>query len=193
MYPITISIDIGITVGCNVCIFHSSIYMKRIEEQFSKAYDEYSKGILRHIYFRVSNWNVAEDITQETFFKAWRSIASQGSGVKIKSFKAFFYKIANNLTIDYYRGKYKQTVSLEDIKEKELTYEATQEKEIQCVIEKNEMKKYLSLLKDEYRQMLLYRYMDDLSIKEIAGITGKSPNNIRVIRSEEHTSELQSH
>ena len=152
-----------------------------MEEQFSQAYDQYSAGILRHIYFRVSDLNVAEDLTQETFFKAWRNIASQDSDSLIKNFKAFFYKIANNLIIDHYRGKYKQTVSLEDIKEKELAYEASQEKEIERAFEKEEIEKHLSLLKDEYRQMLLYRYMDELSIKEVADITGKSLNNIRVI------------
>lgn len=158
--------------------------MKGIEEQFSKAYDQYAAGILRHIYFRVSDWNVAQDLTQETFFKAWRNIAPQGSDVKIKSFKAFFYKIASNLIIDYYRSKSRNVLSLDEMEEvyqKEMACEPTQEKEAERVFQRREIEKHLSLLKDEYRQMLIYRHIDDLSIKEIANITGKTPNNVRVI------------
>lgn len=152
----------------------------KAEEQFTQAYDTYSEAILRHIYFRVSDRNVAEDLTQETFFKAWRHIASS-KGVEIKSFKAFFYKIANNLIIDHYRQKPRATISLENIPEKEMAYEAEQEKEAERAIEKGVIERHLSELKDEYRQILLYRYVDDLSIKEIGDITGKSPNNIGVM------------
>lgn len=41
-----------------------------VENEFLRAYDKYSKAVLRHIYFRVSDWETAQDINQETFFKS---------------------------------------------------------------------------------------------------------------------------
>ena len=149
------------------------------EEEFTKAYDTYAVPILRHISFRVSNKDVAQDLTQETFFRAWRFISSKEGAVKIKSFKAFLYRIANNLVIDYYRKK-KETVSLEDIQQKELIVQALQEEEAEARIEKAVMEKHLAELKDEYRQILLYRYVDDLSVSEISEMMGKTKDNVSV-------------
>lgn len=149
------------------------------KEEFTKAYDTYAAPILRHITFRVSNEAIAQDLTQETFFRAWRFISSKNGAIKIKSFKAFLYRIANNLVIDYYRKK-KETISLEDIQEKELIVQARQEEEVEARIEKAAMEKHLDELKDEYRQILLYRYVDDLSVSEISEIIGKTKDNVSV-------------
>jgi RNA polymerase sigma-70 factor (ECF subfamily) len=149
------------------------------EKIFIKAYDKYAEKILRHIYFRVNDMDLAQDIIQETFFRTWRYISS--SDTEIENLKNFLYRVANNLIIDYYRKKYKQPISIEDISEKEIIYEPDQEKQAEQRISKNAAEKYLAEVKEEYRQILIYRYVDDLSIKEISEITGKTPNNIGVI------------
>ena len=95
--------------------------MMRIEENFLKTYDKYASSIFRHIFFRVSDKNLAEDLTQETFFKAWRHVVGNKKR-EIENFKAFFYKIANNLIIDYYRRKSRMPANIDDIPEKELEY-----------------------------------------------------------------------
>jgi len=151
------------------------------EKQFINAYDEYSEAILRHISFRVNRREKAEDIAQDTFLKAWKYIVSAEKKVVIKNMKAFLYTIANNLVIDHYRQKYKQTISIDDVEEKEFRMESDQEKNAERSINKEIVEEHLSELKEEYRDMLVYRYIDDLSIKEIEEITGKSSNNIRVI------------
>lgn len=154
--------------------------MERVEEEFLRAYDNYASMILRHIYFRVSDKSLAEDLTQETFFKAWRAIISNDYKKK-SSFKSFLYKIANNLVIDYYRQKSKKYISLEEIEEKSMAYEARQKDEINAAFDKKMIERYLSELDENERQILLYRYVDDLKVKEISEITGKTPNNISVI------------
>ena len=151
------------------------------EKQFIKAYDEYSEALLRHISFRVSRREIAEDIAQDTFLRAWKYIATAEKKVVIKNIKAFLYTIANNLVIDHYRQKYKQTISIDDIEEKELRMESDQEKYAERYINKEIIETHVSALKDEYKEMIIFRYIDDLSIKEIEEITGKSSNNIRVI------------
>ena len=156
--------------------------MEMVHQKFEEAYQEYAEGILRHIYFRVSNWQTAEDLTQETFFKAWRSIAL-GKVVEINNFKAFFYKIANNLIIDYYRGK-KEEVSLEGMEEEAeniAVVKEEQEHEVDLGIEKGKLEQYLSELKDEYKQVLVMRFINDMSIKEISQVTNKTRGNVRIL------------
>lgn len=144
-----------------------------------EAYDKCATPIFRHIFFRVSDKNLAEDLTQETFFKAWRHIAGN-ENEKIENFKAFFYKIANNLIIDHYRRKSKMPVNIDDIPKKEFASESAEEKAADK-IEKDIILKSLEEIGDEYRRILLCRYVDGLSIKEISAITGKTRGNVSVI------------
>lgn len=158
--------------------------MNSIKDEFEKAYKDHSRSILRHAYFRVSNQEIAEDLTQETFFKAWRYIADGKSG-EIKNFKAFLYKILNNTIIDFYRTK-RDIYSLEDIfkenKESDiLNLEYDKKETIDKELDQEELYKYLSELKDEYREILIMRYIDDLSINEISKVLNKSNGNIRII------------
>ena len=155
--------------------------MEEMKKQFEKSYDEYAPNILRHTYFRVRDKETAEDLVQEMFFKAWRSIVND-SNSDINNIKAFLYKILNNIIIDYYRTR-KETYSLEQVvedKEDIIIEENKEEQRIDDEIELTQLKKYLSEIKEEYREILIMKYLDDLSIGEISKITNKSQVNIRV-------------
>lgn len=149
------------------------------KEEFLRAYDKYAKSIVRHIYFRVNDWDVAEDLTQETFFKTWRYVVEGES--EIKNFKTFFYTVARNLIIDHYRSRSKQSISLDDVKESDVAVPASQVEEVGISFDMDTVKSKLKYLKKEYKEILLYRYVDDLRVKEIAKITSKSESNISVI------------
>lgn len=150
------------------------------KKQFEKAYEEHARGILRHAYFKVKDKEAAEDMVQETFFKAWRNIVDEEG--EIKNIRAFLYKILNNTIIDYYRTK-KETYSLEQSFEENENLaieENTDEKRLDDEMDNLKLKKYLSEIKEEYREILIMKYMDDLSINEISKITNRSPVNVRV-------------
>ena len=153
--------------------------MMRIEENFLEAYDKYAPSIFRHIFFRVSDRNLAEDLTQETFFKAWRHVVGNKNR-EIENFKAFFYKIANNLIIDYYRRKSRMPANIDDIPEKEFAIESM-ERKVADDFEKDIIIRSLEEIGDEYRRIILCRYVDGLSIKEISEITGKTRGNVSVM------------
>ena len=156
--------------------------MMQIEEKFLKAHDEYAASILRHISFRVSDEMLAQDLTQETFFKAWKYVQQSGGQLKeINNIKAFLYKVANNLIIDHYRGKKRFFLSHNSFNEDELVFEPKQKKEAEISIEMEIVERALMGMDEEYRQIILYRYIDELSVKEIANITKKTANNISVI------------
>ena len=85
-------------------------------EVFAELYDENYPKIFGYILKRVANFEIAQDITSETFFKTlkklwqfrWRNIP----------FSAWLYKIANNEIANYYR-KNRYLVSLEILRDEQ--------------------------------------------------------------------------
>ncbi len=150
-----------------------------VKNAFLSAYDEYAAGILRHIYLRVNSKEVSEDLTQETFFKAWDNIMKNGT--EVRNYKTFLFRIANNLIIDYYRRKAKPVVPIDSINPDESSVAAKQSEEAENNINKSLIEEFLLELSDEHRQIIIFRYVNDFSVKEISDMTGRSKNSINVI------------
>ncbi len=146
-----------------------------LEEKFLASYDLYAPALLRHIFFRVNDSDLAEELVQETFFKAWRHLALKNED--IKNPKAFLYRIADNLIIDSYRKKPTRPLSLEELEKEPVFKEEAREKKLDFEF----LVRFLNLLNEEQKRVLLLRFVDNLSISEISRITGKTANNIRVI------------
>lgn len=145
---------------------------------FLEAYDKYGEQIMRHISFRVSNNKEAQDIFQETFLRTWKSLVNEQ---RIENIRAFLYMVARNLIIDYYRKKSRTNISLEDLGAQEpFSNDVSERTSNKLEVEK--IKSAIeSLETDDEREIVYMRYVDDLSVKEIAAMTEKTPNNIRVI------------
>ncbi|MDP3697721.1 MAG: RNA polymerase sigma factor [Candidatus Taylorbacteria bacterium] len=146
-----------------------------IMERFTKAYEELSDAIFRHCWFKIGDREKAKDLMQDTFTKSWQYIAE---GATVNNFKSFLYRVANNLIIDEYRKK------------KELSLDRLQEDGFEPGFDdrhKNENRidaqfaiSAINQLDEKYREVILMRYIDELSPKEIAEITGESENNVSV-------------
>ena len=145
-------------------------------EAFGLLFDKYSKKIYRFIYFKVSNPEIAEDITSQCFLRVWEQI---GTEQKIRKFQSWLYRVARNLVIDYYRSRQKEELpliySIEQLESELPNINADQELDLK------QLEKLLFTLKSEVREIITLRYIEELSIKEIAKIVDKSPANVRVI------------
>ena len=73
-----------------------------MSSDFNKLYRERVDSIYRFVFFKVSDKDLAWDITQECFLKMWRQIQD---GAEVKNSNALLYAIARNLVIDYWRQK----------------------------------------------------------------------------------------
>lgn len=142
---------------------------------FFKVYDELSDAIFRHCYFRVFDREKAKELMQESFTKTWEKIAA---GDIIENPRAFIYKVANNLIIDESRKK--KTTSLEAMQEEGFDVSFDERGRAEKVMEGKKIIKIAKALDPKYRDVVLFRYIDDLSPKEIAEITGESENNVSV-------------
>lgn len=147
-------------------------------EAFGQFYDLYVTRIYRFIFFKVNSVADAQDITSEVFLKLWQYIKE---GKEIRNFNAFTYMIARNLVIDFYRqnNKKEDPLSDEHIKipdeQKDILRQEIMNAEL------SEALKGIENLKDEYKEVIILRYLDELSLSEIASIVGKSNGAVRVL------------
>ncbi len=156
---------------------------KQDQESFAQIYDLFVEKIYRFIYFKVSNQEEAQDLTSEVFLKAWN--ASQEAGQVIGStLPAFLYKIARNVVIDHYRQK-KLDASLDamlEIGEDPIT-DLELDTKFDLKLDLATLEAAMAQLKDEYREIIVMRYIDELSTTEIADVLGKTKGNVRVLQS----------
>ena len=166
------------------------------EQAYLEAFDEFADALFRHAYFRLSERERALDLTQETFIKTWEYIRA---GNEIRSWKSFLYRILNNLIIDEYRKK--KTESLDALAEvdpvRAEVYVATDsraEKEdrldSELLIEK--IRTYIPRLSPEEQGAITLRYIDGLTLSEIARLEGTTQNviSVRIHRGIEHLKKL---
>jgi RNA polymerase sigma-70 factor (ECF subfamily) len=152
------------------------------QEAFLKAYDLYSNQLFRFIYFKINNREEAQDLTSAVFLKAWNYLQTS-EDVEEKTLGALFYKIARNAIIDYYRANFK--TSNYSIDDPELKIDLPDRKsdpanQTETILISEKVQKKLQLLKDEYREIILLKYTEELSTSEIAKITGKTRGNVRI-------------
>lgn len=140
---------------------------------FAKLYDEYATKIQRFVYFKVSDRESTQDITNEVFIKILNYLADGG---QINNFQSFLYRTARNLIIDFYRTR-RPSEPLEQAGEIIIKTDFDQNIDQKIIIEN--VKKYLGNLKPEYQEAVLLRFFDDLSIPEIAEVIDESEANVR--------------
>lgn len=146
--------------------------MPASQEQFTAAYDEYADAIYRHCYYRVSDKEQAEELMHDTFLRAW-DFAQKGA--EIENMRAFLYKIANNLIINWYKKK--KSDSLDAMMEAGFDV-ATDDMTAEEMDRERTLRTLLNALDPENRQMLVMRYIDELGTSEIAKIMDLSENAV---------------
>lgn len=153
--------------------------MANPKKKFSKYYNKYIVKIYRFVYFKVDSQETAQDITAEVFLRCWTSINETDKD--IENMSAFLYQIARNLIIDFYRKKEKtKTIDIEncpDIKDTKIDLE----KNALLTSEVNRIKKALANIKEDYQDVIIWHYLDDLSIKETAKLLERTEEATRVL------------
>jgi len=151
--------------------------MNREQKKFSKIYNKYVDSIYRFVFIKVSSGQTAEDLTSEVFLKSWQAFQEQ----KINNPKAYLYKVARNLVIDFYRERGQTTiVSIEQEEiilqsEEDLEQKESQESDFRKI------QKALKQLNPDYQDIVIMRHIEGLSIKDIAKVLNKSKGATRVM------------
>jgi len=149
---------------------------------FEKLLGKYLKPVFNFVYQLTGDMTASEDLTQESFVKAWKNIKKFDTE---KSFKTWIFTIAKNTAYDYFKKK--KTIPFSSFVDEEgnnrlenmsdgniLPDEILERKDIA-----RELDKKINEIPKHYRIILLLRYREDLSLQEIAGILGKPYNTIK--------------
>ena len=139
----------------------------------------FERPIFSLIVRMVRNGQLAEDLTQEVFVKAFGALVTYDHQRKLSS---WLFKIAHNATIDHLRRGRLSTVPLDQGQGEGPSLVATiEDKAVESPEEARERKELAQLLEEAigelrstYREVLLLRHREELSYQEIAEITGSS-------------------
>jgi len=156
-------------------------------KEFGILFDQYYNKIFGYVLRRTMNYDLAGDITAETFLKAFLKINSfKWQGISISS---WLFRIATNEINYYYRKQKYSPRSLDllldsnefDIKNPESLEEerARIEEELKAYNDFIEVQKKLALLPVKYREVIALKYFEEKSIKEISEILDKKEGTVK--------------
>jgi RNA polymerase sigma-70 factor (ECF subfamily) len=150
------------------------------KQAFGLLYEKYSDAMLRYFFFRFASIEVAEDMTESVFIKAWEALPSFYLSGKELNFHAWLYRIAHNLLVDFLRS-HKEETSIDAIGELP-SMKSLPEKEIEQREFKTQLAKAINLLDGQSLQVVMNRFIAGLDHRETAKIMGISEGNVRVIQ-----------
>ena len=141
---------------------------------FEKVYSEYYDTVFHYILSLCKDKSMAEDITQEAFFKALKKIDSFKGECKLS---VWLCQIAKNTLYSEIKKRNKEVmdVSLDTVPYYDTVYQGLLNKE-----DALEIHRILHNLKEPYKEVFWMRTFGDLSFSEIANIFGKTESWARV-------------
>lgn len=145
------------------------------KEAFGELYKEYYKRIYRYCKVNIYRDDLAADLSQETFIRAWKALPTFEQR-KDGTFQAYLFRIARNLIIDLSRKK--KEFTLEEYAGLETDEDFTEQ-----IDKKDELRKVkaaLSKLEEFDRQIIILRYFEEMSHKECAKVIGIKEGALRV-------------
>lgn len=150
--------------------------MKNYRKEFGKIYDQCVNKIYRFVFLKVNSEEIAQDLCSETFLKGWESYKNNPN---IENPSAFLYRIARNLVIDYYRQKGRTQFVSSEITPLADPNPGIEERAI-FDSDLNQVKIVLADLKEDYQNVIIWHYLDDLPMPEVAKMMNKSEDTARV-------------
>jgi RNA polymerase sigma factor (sigma-70 family) len=149
-------------------------YLSGQEEVLPYLINRYLKSVYRFVFSLVQDESVAEDLTQDVFIKVWKKLKSYNPKY---SFKTWLFTIARNTTTDYLRKRKDLVFSNFDDKDNgnvildTLADDALLADEVFAQVQDlDKLNKVLREIPSLYKEVLILRYSNDLSLEEISTI-----------------------
>lgn len=148
---------------------------------FATLYENFLDPIYRYIFVRVRTPELAEDLTQTVFLKAWQALPKLAE--REHSFSSWLYTIARNTVIDHWKKK--KDVPINDDNPIWHTVADERPNPHEIAIQGEEAKKALLLLDvltNEQRELITLRFIEDKTTEEIATLMNRRPDAIRALQ-----------
>ncbi|MBE5783055.1 MAG: sigma-70 family RNA polymerase sigma factor [Clostridiales bacterium] len=155
----------------NGALVPGAVYEETEEQRLERWMDEYGNAVLHTCFVCLSDVQLAEDATQDTFVKAWQGwgkFENRHAGAE----KAWLLRIAINTCRDYRRGMWFRRVDLPGEMEKlppALISVSPREREL-----------FLDVLSlpEKHRQVILLHYYHNMTLREMGDVLGLTPSSV---------------
>ncbi|MFC1961790.1 sigma-70 family RNA polymerase sigma factor [Chloroflexota bacterium] len=166
--------------GCQVQDEASLVNRARQHDQvaLTQLYEDNFDRIYRYVALKIGDRTEAEDMTQQVFLHALKSIASyrwQG-----KPFSAWLYRIAHNLIVDYFRKKSRFTTV--DLDPRMPDKDPPPETVVESKMDIEQLSLATKKLTRAQQEVISLRFTSGLPIAQVAKITGRSEGAIKALQ-----------
>ncbi len=149
------------------------------KEAFAQLYDYYLPKIYRFVLLKVNSKSEAEDLTHEVFMNSWQNLKTYVP--REFPFSSWLYRIARNEVIDFYRTS-KKDIRLDAIEENSLKVSETESVNLDRALDLESVKNLFQFLKPEQQDVIIMRFVEDMSHEEIAAALNKNTGAVRLIQ-----------
>ena len=152
------------------------------DNAFAELVEKYQKQVHALVWRKIGDFHIAEEITQDTFLKAYQRLATLK---KPQRFASWLYVIATNRCSTWLRKKHLRRQLLEgmDVAQPEkVTYSehvVVENEQITIETQRNVVKKLLAKLEESERTVMTLHYFGEMSCTEIGAFLGVSANTIK--------------
>jgi len=145
------------------------IAAKARPETFKQLYLKYLPNIRRFFHFRLADAELAEDMAQDVFLRAFRALDSYTPSNA--SYLTYLLRIAHNQLVSHYRGTQNQQM---------LTDQESSDSWLESFLRRDAIERALVYVTDIERSIVLKKYREGLSVREIATELSRSENAVKL-------------
>jgi RNA polymerase sigma-70 factor, ECF subfamily len=149
------------------------------EEALTAAYDEFAPAVYRYAYRLTGHRETAEEVVSETFHRFLVSLKNGGGPEQ--NLSAWLYRVAHNLVVDRWRRKPAQ----EEVPLTETSRVSTGDRILERVAQQQEVenvRRALKFLTPLQRQVIVLRYLEGMSTREIAAVIERDVNAVKALQ-----------
>lgn len=152
---------------------------QRDTEAFATLYEQHVNSVYRFVLFKVGDATLAEDLTSEVFSKAWESI--ERFRWRNLPFQHWLIKIGRNMVVDYWRANRRPISNIDGLFDM-ASKDPPPDERVATGLDVESLSRALAELPDDQRDVIILRYIEGYSHKEVGVVMGKSEVATRQIQ-----------
>jgi RNA polymerase sigma-70 factor (ECF subfamily) len=146
---------------------------------FATLYRRYLDRVYGYAFYQLGDHHDAEDVTERIFLAALRALPDfhdRGS-----TFRAWLFRIAHNTIVNAHRSRARRRTEPIPDNFQRAAPDADPAGQVALADELRDIRRVVAQMPDDRRQVILLRFVDDLSTAEIAEVLDRSPGAVRVL------------